>query len=96
MNTKASSNFTLFQDRNLNGLTYPPIKPARFSSEPEGEGLEVCLRGLLMACLVAALTITGAHLGNVATAPGRQPALPDAHTAVACVQPATAPVAKAL
>ncbi len=96
MKNHDSSHFTLFQDRNLNGASFPSRRPARFSSEPEGEGMEVCLRGLLLACLVAAMLITGVNLENVATAHDRLPALPDAHTAVACVQPATAPVVKAL
>lgn len=96
MNTKNSAPFTPFRDRDLNAAVFPPLKPTRFSTEPEGEGMEVCLRGLLVACLFAAMLICGVRLDNVAKNHNNLPALPDANTAVAVAQPVTAPVAKAL
>ena len=75
---------------------FPPRQPARFSAEPEGEGMELCLRGLLVACLFVGLTVCGVHLDTVAKAHGNLPNLPDAHTAVAMSRPAAAPVTKPL
>ena len=96
MKTHDSSHFTLFQDRNLNDTAFPPRKPARFSSEPEGEGMEMCLRGLLVACLVAAMVVCGVRLDGIARTHDTLPSLPDARTAVAVAQPVAAPVAKTL
>lgn len=96
MNHKNSSHFTPFQDRDLSTVIFPPLKPTRFSTEPEGEGMEVCLRGLLVACLFAAMMICGVRLNNFAQTHDNLPALPDAHTAVAVAQPVATPVAKAL
>ena len=96
MNSKDSSNFTLFQDRDLNAAAFPSRQPARFSSEPEGEGMEVCLRGLLAACVVASMMVCGVRLDHIAKAHDNLPSLPDAHTAVAIVQPVLAPAAKTL
>ena len=96
MNTNDSSDFTLFQDRNLADTAFPPRKPARFSSEPEGEGMEVCLRGLLVACLVAAMVVCGVRLDGVVKTHDRLPSPTDCRTAVAVVQPVAAPAAKTL
>ncbi len=96
MNTKDSPHFTLFQDRNLNGATFPARQPAWFSTEPEGEGMELCLRGFLVACLVAAVMICGFRIDGASTARHDLPALPDAHTAVACAGPVAPPAAKSL
>ena len=41
----------------MNTKNYLNSKPVRFSTEIEGEGLELCLRGLLVACLLSALAI---------------------------------------
>ena len=95
MNTNDSSNFTLFQDRDL-GRTVRSNMPARFSTEPEGEGMELCLRGLLVACLVAAMMCCGVHPDRFANVHGNPPPLPDVHTAVAIARPMAAPVAKTL
>ena len=95
MNTHDSSNFTLFQDRDLS-RTFRPKTPARYSTEPEGEGMELCLRALLIASLIAAMAVCGVHPDRFANVHDNQPSLPDAHTSVALVQPHAAPVAKTL
>jgi len=96
MNSKDSSTFTMFRDRDLNAAPSRLNNPARFSTEPEGEGLEVFLRGLLVACLVAAMLIAGASLDSVTGNRHRSPNVADTHTAVACTQPVATPNAKAL
>lgn len=47
----------------MNTKTYLNSKPARFSTEIEGEGMELCLRGFLMACLLSALAICNLNIG---------------------------------
>ena len=56
----------------------------------------MCLRGLLVACLVAAMLVCGVRLDHVAKAQDRLPSLPDARTAVCVAQPVPAPIAKTL
>ncbi len=96
MNTNNSSSFTLFQDRDLDTAVHTPKTPARFSSEPEGEGMEVCLRGLLVASLFAAMVCCGVRADRFANVHDKTSSLPDAHTAVAVTQPYAAPVTKTL
>lgn len=95
MNAETSSHSTLFQDRNLDAVRSPKT-PTRFSTEPEGEGMELCLRALLVVSLLAALAFCGVSPDRFANVRHHTPALPDAHTAVALAQPCVAPVAKPL
>ena len=94
MNTENSAHSTLFRDRDLR-TTRTLNTPTRFSTEPEGEGLDLCLRAVLVACLVAAM-FCGVSPDRFANVHAKAPALPDTHTAVAMVQPHAAPVAKTL
>ena len=87
-NPRNSADLALFRDRNLNAATFAPAQPARFSSEPEGEGLELCLRGLLIACLVVGLAICGSRLENFAGGRSTMPAASEAQTALAVSHPA--------
>ena len=48
----------------MNSKNYLNSKPARFSTEIEGEGMELCLRGLLVACLLSALAICNLSIGT--------------------------------
>ena len=57
----------------MNTKTYLNSKSTRFSTEIEGEGMELCLRGFLVACLLSALaicnlSITGSHRAVPASA----------------------------
>ena len=48
----------------MNTKNYLNSKSARFSDEIEGEGMELCLRGLLVACLLSALAICNLSIGT--------------------------------
>lgn len=97
MNTETSANSTLFRDRDLNtGRT--PKASLRFSTEVEGEGMDLCLRGLLIVSLLAAMAFSGVNPDRFANVHRQAPVLPDTRTevAVAQVQPAGSPAAKPL
>lgn len=67
----------------MNTKNYLNSKPARFSAEIEGEGMELCLRGLLVACLLSALAIC-----NLSIPGHRDQTAPLGNEAVALVKPA--------
>ena len=94
MNTENSATSTLFRDRDLR-TTRTLKTPTRFSTEPEGEAMDLCLRAVLVACLVAAM-FCGVRPDRFANVHAKAPSLPDTHTAVAVVQTQAAPVAKTL
>ena len=48
----------------MNSKNYLNSKSARFSDEIEGEGMELFLRGLLVACLLSALAICNLSIVN--------------------------------
>ena len=68
----------------MNTKNYLNSKPARFSTEIEGEGMELCLRGLLVACLLSALAICNLSIGTG----HRDQSAPADNAAVALVKPA--------
>ena len=48
----------------MNTKNYLNSKPVRFSSEIEGEGAELLMRGLLMICLLSALVMCNLGIGT--------------------------------
>ena len=74
----------------MNTKNYSNAKTTRFSTEIEGEGMELCLRGLLMACLLAALAICNLSITDHRDLNTQ----PDAQAVVALVKPVIEPAAK--
>ena len=73
----------------MNSKNYSNSKTTRFPTEIEGEGMELCLRGLLVACLLSALAICNVSIiGHRDLTPQ-----PDTQTVVALVKPVIEPAA---